>query len=222
MERNPLPPDPMRSEVECDVLATFEARGGFPTDGGSNSFRNALESLNTNLTDGRAAWRRGRIGLNADKIGARVQLPGPAHIPAQLARIRRLLVSKDGTPAIYVATTVLALVVNCHPFTDGNGRLARLLFNHVLRQAGMAADVYLPISEIGRRSRGGYEIALRVAEIQGDWRALIDFMLSALRCCNSVARQRQTDAPPHARTREAVSHGVHPRGGTDHANPRRA
>ena len=92
-----------------------------------------------------------------------------------------------------MAAVAFALLLNCHPFTDG--RTARLLFNHLLHRGGMPADVYLPLHEIGRRSQGGYEIALRIAELRGDWEPFLRWLLDAIRCCRDLASTTGASAP---------------------------
>jgi hypothetical protein len=193
IELNSLDPDLARSEAEFDALAWFEARGEPFPGSSARSFRESLGALNARLTNHGGTWRRNNIGLNADKAGSRIRLPGPEHIPAQLAKLRRLWSDELEAPALLKATIALALTVNCHPFTDGNGRVARVLFNQWLRRGGMPADAYFPFAEIARRSRGGYEIALRIVELQGNWDALANFVLEAVRCYRNIAERQVTD-----------------------------
>ncbi len=99
------------------------------------------------------------------------------------------MASDRKTPALFDAALVLCLFVNCHPFTDGNGRVARILFNHTLRRGGMPDDVYVPFYEIAARSRGGYVIALRHAEVRGDWHPIMSWVMEAIRCHRALGER---------------------------------
>lgn len=87
------------------------------------------------------------------------------------------------------------MLLNAHPFSDGNGRTARVMLNHVLRLGGMPTSVYLPLYEIAHRSQGGHDIALRTTELRGDWEPLFSYLLNALQCCREIAGR----APPARR-----------------------
>ena len=172
----------IRSVDESAALAWLLAEGGGFRESSPRGFREALGALSVVLTDGEAEWRRRDIYLNADASGTRIRLPDVDQISKQLAKVRRLWCQNVEDPALWKGLVALVLIVNCHPFTDGNGRVARLLFNAWLRRGGMSEYVYFPFSEIARRSRGGYEIALRSLEISGDWEPLVRFVLQAIEC----------------------------------------
>lgn len=128
-----------------------------------------------------AVLREGNIATQADPGGRHVVFPGVETIAGQMDRLDRLLTADHETPRAFTATVALLLITNCHAFTDGNGRLARIVFNAVLRPFGPAVPHYLPLREIAAFARGGYIIRARQAEIQGDWVPLADFMLAAVR-----------------------------------------
>lgn len=79
------------------------------------------------------------------------------------------------------AVRELVLINNLHPFTDGNGRTSRALFNFRLWQLFGAGGYYVPLKELYWMAEGGYEIRLRLAEIAGNWDEIVGFMLNCIR-----------------------------------------
>jgi Fic/DOC family len=194
-------PDQHRSPAEAAALYNGARDFCGPELVSPDAFRARLVELNLCVTDSVGGWRSCPIHLDGDKAGHEVFFPPPAAIPAQLEKLRRFLVSGDNTPALFRAAVAKALILNCHPFTDGNGRVSRVLFNYILRQGGMPAQVYIPFYEIARRSHGGYEIALRQAEIRGEWEPFLRFMLAVVQCHQSIALAHK---PPTRPSRLAV------------------
>lgn len=184
---HPIVPQGERSQAEAAVLEDFETRSGFLASLSRSGFRDRLASLNHALTDGNGSWRTGFVKLADDRAGNQIYFPPVSAVPAQLERLRILLAEPSGAPPLFIAAVAHLLLLNCHPFTDGNGRTARVLFNHILHRGGMPSHVYFPLHEIARRSHGGYEIALRMAELRGDWTALLRWFLEALHCGRTIA-----------------------------------
>lgn len=146
-----------------------------------------VAAMNSCLTGEADPWRKSEMRLEADRSGAVIILPSASFASHQLRETWRLFDDPVAGPVVWRATVVLALFVNCHPFKDGNGRVARILFNSVLREGGMPRSSYVPFYEIAAQSKGGYEIALRCAEIRGDWAPLLDYVVRALSICKSAA-----------------------------------
>ena len=171
----------VRSDAERDALDWFESRSPPLPAGDGPSFIQALEDLNRRATGGSGGWRTGGIGTLHDLRGNSIRYPPLSCVRPQLERLRRLLGAGEREwPALLKATLALVLVTNCHPFKDGNGRVGRILFNHVLRQGGMGSGVYVPVYELASRSEGGYLIALRQGELRGEWGPLLEFVMKML------------------------------------------
>lgn len=183
---HPIVPDAGRSRAEAVVLEAFEARSRALPSLSPSGFRDRLAALNHALTDGKGGWRTGFVKLSDDRAGNQIYFPPVSEVPQQLERLRLLLAEPAEAPPLFTAAAAYLMLLNCHPFTDGNGRTARVVVNHLLRQAGMPGDVYLPIHEIARRSDGGYEIALRLAELRGDWASFLRWLLNMLACCRAI------------------------------------
>ncbi len=176
-----------RAESEARALAwlaTVEEPAATP-----RRFEEILLRLNVLASPRRNGWRRGEMGLSPDRRGQSCLFPKAEHRPAQMEKLRSLLLDPS-LPAVFAAAAALALLTNAHPFRDGNGRTGRILFNFMLGRGGMREGAYIPLYEIARRSRGGYELALRRGEIFGDWAAYFHYMLEALECCRRLANGR--------------------------------
>ena len=175
-----------RSNVERDALDDLNPGLDPIWLSSRGAFRMRLGSINRTLTGGYSGWRNGEIRLADNDIGNQVFFPPPSAVPRQIETLRRFLLARDNGPAIFRASVAMALLLNCHPFTDGNGRTARVLFNLALREGGMPATTYLPFYEIGLRSDGGYQLALRQAEIRGEWEAFLSYVLATIELCRRL------------------------------------
>ncbi|MCI0497718.1 MAG: Fic family protein [Thermoplasmata archaeon] len=107
-----------------------------------------------------------------------VRITGAVRSPPDFRKVVRLLdryirdVARDGSHPIVAAAFVHHRFVEIHPFSDGNGRVARLLMNLRLMRAG-----YPPVV-IAASGRNEYYRALRDADM-GDLGPLIDLILRA-------------------------------------------
>jgi len=75
----------------------------------------------------------------------------------------------ESTAGVFIHPIIKAIMLYfwlgyLHPFSDGNGRLARLLFYWYLVKEGYWAFVYLPISKIIKRSPKQYIMAYVYSE----------------------------------------------------------
>lgn len=119
--------------------------------------------------------------FGADRSGARVIRFCDAKIA--VARLTEHLESAtevgDAGQRLAGALFEYVLVNNLHCFKDGNGRLSRVLLNHRLDRL-LGPGAYLPLKEAFLHSRGGYEITLRIVELQRDWTPFVSYMMRLL------------------------------------------
>lgn len=80
---------------------------------------------------------------------------------------------------VLCATLCMVTVLNSHFLSDGNGRLSRILFNSIIFH-NIESDHYIPLHEFFITSDGGFEIRLRMAEIQSKWHDIIGMMSSII------------------------------------------
>nr|WP_294503143.1 Fic family protein [uncultured Rhodopila sp.] len=82
--------------------------------------------------------------------------PSPAEVPSRMGDFARWLAGAAATPEIAFAAH--RLLVDIHPFNDGNGRTARLLMNLILIRGG-----YPPVA-VRPQDRAAYIHALQEAQ----------------------------------------------------------
>lgn len=123
----------------------------------------AVLSLHACVLKGSFEEEAGRLRRVPVRIsGSRTVLPAPAKVPALMADLGSFLAAGPQTvhPAQWASEAHLRLVT-IHPFVDGNGRTARLLFNLLLLRAGY------PIAIVRLRDRLRYLRALESAQTGG-------------------------------------------------------
>ncbi|MFH2019366.1 MAG: Fic family protein [bacterium] len=79
----------------------------------------------------------GRYRTGSVRIaGSRVIMPNALKVPRLMEELVKWLVQKQNANPVEVAVETHLRLVSIHPFADGNGRVARLLMNWLLMQAG--------------------------------------------------------------------------------------
>ena len=104
--------------------------------------------------------------------GSAVVFPNPMKVPSLMEAFGRRLEAAEATPeAAFDAHYDLTAI---HPFSDGNGRTARLLMNLILIRGG-----YPPIA-VRPEDRARYLASLEEGQLGGDLTAFMRFMLERL------------------------------------------
>jgi Fic family protein len=143
-------------------------------------------------------WRPGAVYVRNEATGDIVYEGPPADVVPELAQELCEQLSKDdevvATRMIRAAMAHLNLVM-IHPFSDGNGRMARCLQTLVLARGGVLAPAFSSIEEyLGRNHQAYYDVLAVVGgghwERGGDARPWVRFCLTAhYRQARSVARR---------------------------------
>ena len=140
-------------------------------------------------------WRPGPIYVREEATGRTVYEGPPAeNIPELVRELIDQLNTKEGSPIVRAAMAHLNFVM-IHPFSDGNGRMARCLQTLVLARQGIIEPWFCSIEEyLGRNTQPYYGVLAKVG--QGGWhpendaRPWLHFCLTAhFRQANTLLRR---------------------------------
>jgi Fic family protein len=139
--------------------------------------------LRYDLTKNPGQWRPGAIWVE-DPTGAPVYAaPDREQIDLLVAEMVDQVNTDDGHPLVRAAMAHLNLVL-IHPFSDGNGRMARCVQSLVLASDGIVSPEFSSIEEyLGRNTADYYSVLEQVARghwtPQHDTRSWVEFCLRA-------------------------------------------
>lgn len=144
------------------------------------------------LDDPSAAGRFQRPGEERVAVFDRDEDERPIHIPPaaeELPERMRMLcdfANEQGDESRFIHPVVRAILVHFwlgydHPFEDGNGRTARILFSWLMQQRGYWLIEYLPISPVIREAPARYSRAFVESETdEGDVTYFLIHQLEAI------------------------------------------
>lgn len=173
-----------KDRSERMILNNYRALQFMRNELGGDLSPEAVLELHRIVTDGtlddpNAAGRLQRPGKDRVAVydrddGRRIHKPPPAE--ELLDRLQRLcdFANEDENSERFVHPVIRAILLHfClaydHPFEDGNGRTARILFFWSMREQGYWLVEYLPISKILREAPAQYERAFLETETdEGD------------------------------------------------------
>ncbi len=115
-------------------------------------------------------WRPGPIYVRDEEKGENVYEGPPVEMVPKLIEelIAYLNSPKDKDHALIKAAMAHLNLVMIHPFSDGNGRLARCLHTLMLAARGIGDPVFSSIEEyLGRNTRAYYDVLAEVG--RGSW-----------------------------------------------------
>jgi len=127
-----------------------------------------------------AAFRTHVVRTRGDNFGNVVTYRPPHCVTAEIEDLGIYLERHVAHAPLLSAIVAYCGVTAIHPFADGNGRTARILFNLMLRRA-LNPHFFLPVFDIAGLSRGGLIIRQRQAHYHRQWEPVVDYF------CDSVA-----------------------------------
>ena len=144
------------------------------------------------LTKHPGRWRPGPIFVRNEATGERVY--EGAEVEAVPALIDELVAGLNGDsqlPVMVRAAMAHLNLVMIHPFSDGNGRMARCLQSLVLARQGILAPEFSSIEEyLGRNTQAYYDVLAAVG--QGQWHPEYDATTWVRFCLTAHYRQAVT------------------------------
>ncbi|MEK7514094.1 MAG: Fic family protein [Patescibacteria group bacterium] len=131
----------------------------------------AIHRLILNNIDNQNAGRYRSVPVRIS--GSTVILPNPLKVPELMEKLVNWLKSAKGH-SVKLAAEAHYQLVSIHPFTDGNGRTARLLMNLILLKAGYPAAI------IKKEERLKYLNSLETAQLGGSLDDYYDLIYAAV------------------------------------------
>lgn len=143
---------------------------------GPDAFSSFLLDIHRGLLGHTGGFRTRSIYSTPDARGASVHYPAPSLVETRLVEIFDHWASHRRSHPGFAAVVAMTALMNLHPFADGNGRVARVLFHWTLGLPG-GDRPYLPIHELSLMSGCGYLLRLRQAQYLADWTLLFEYLL---------------------------------------------
>lgn len=121
------------------------------------------------LSKNPGAWRPGAVYVKNEATGEILYEGAPiADVPALMSELIQALNDRaDGTPSLVRASMAHLNLVMIHPFSDGNGRMARALQSLVLGREGILEPTFSSIEEFLGRSDNTHQYYRVLKEVGG-------------------------------------------------------
>ena len=150
--------------------------------------------LQHNIAKHPGRWRPGVIFVIDEARNERVyEGPDRDFVPGLMEELVNSLRTVDAmrTPAVVLGAMAHLNLAMIHPFSDGNGRMARCLQTLVLARSGVLAAPFSSIEEyLGRNQRSYYDVLALVG--QGSWHPERDARPWVRYCLTAHYRQAMT------------------------------
>ena len=121
----------------------------------------------------------GEFRNNLVRVGRYIP-PEPQHVPDLMSDLERYIHSDTDISPIVKIAIVHAQFEIIHPFSDGNGRIGRLLIPFLLKEYGLTDTASFFLSTYIERKRSEYYTSLENITRKSDWSGWIHFFLHAV------------------------------------------
>ena len=131
--------------------------------------------------------------------------PPPHEMRMALSDWEKFLHADDDLPLLIKVGLAHAQFETIHPFSDGNGRVGRLLITFLLVEGNMLHQPVLYLSHYFKRHRQAYYDHLQALHETGDWESWLSFFLQGVK---EVSGQAAEMAGVILRMREGLRQGI--------------
>lgn len=142
------------------------------------SFFESMLYIYHNITGNNDGFRTVPVRSKLDNYENCVIYPNHTLIKQSISDLYDFLsIYKKDNP-LFSAMVSMISIFTTHPFTDGNGRVGRILFNSIIFSE-FNTEYYLPLYELSELSEGGFRIRHRIAQYKNNWLPLSEFISNA-------------------------------------------
>ncbi|HNX61389.1 MAG TPA: Fic family protein [Candidatus Limiplasma sp.] len=121
------------------------------------------------------------VGPQGCKLTDATYVPPPIYeMNIALGELEKFLYQTDHMPSLVKIALVHAQFETIHPFSDGNGRMGRLLITFWLCQQGIMSKPLLYLSYYFKRNKLEYYDRLMNVRLKGEWEEWIKFFLKGV------------------------------------------
>ena len=133
------------------------------------------------ISSEKGAFRSSQNWIGGSRPGNALYVP-PIHtrIPDLIAELEQFIHKPDNLPHLVKAGLLHAQFETIHPFTDGNGRIGRMLIMLYLYHAGLLKEAIFYPSLYFKKQRAQYYDHLQKIREQGAWEAWLKFFLQGI------------------------------------------
>jgi hypothetical protein len=174
-----------KHELEVRVFDRYRGRLIEALTAEPENFLSLLVAVHDDLGVGLPGLRDCAVGVRADVNDNRIIFPDRLKYRSILHEMFFYISAHNKNNPIISSAVLLVGILHAHPFTDGNGRTARVMYNLFLSEI-CGNEIYIPLLSLFSISRGGFLIKIRRAMYFGQWGDIVGYLLDATRYSRSV------------------------------------
>lgn len=161
---------------------------------GRDEFVRFLLEMHRRLGEGANAFRSTPVRIESDRTGNQVVFPHHGRCLPLMHDLHAFISANFRAYPALCAMAAYAGIIHAHPFTDGNGRSARVAYNLIMAATG--SRHFLPIHGLSSLRRGSFLVKLRRGMYGGDWAGLMAFLADASRLSSRLQAGPESTAAP--------------------------